>query len=287
VAEISRVVVAVGPRIYREGLSEAIERRSATGVSYAVASIAEAIESVEQRGADIVLLDVGLVDAARFVRYLGDRHPAVRVVALAISDSEADVCGWASLGVAGFLTTADSLDDLAQCIAAVGRGEFSCSPRHASMLLRRVATLSRDSGNLAVHDGLTQRQSQIVALMRARMSNKLIARHLGIELATVKNHVHQILQRLNLHSRDEVALSGQPTPDSAPSNRVTVSGAAYWPGQLPQVGYGVVSRSGEHCPSEQDVARQFERRPLLRSVLPAAPHTEHRPPERRVRDADS
>jgi DNA-binding NarL/FixJ family response regulator len=204
-SESHRVVVAVGSRIYREGLSEGLERRTSIGVSDAVASVAEAIELIEERAADMVLLDIGLADAAGFVRYLVACHPAVRVMALSIGDNEGDVCGWASLGVAGFLTTADSLDDLARCVAAVARGEFSCSPRHASMLLRRVATLSRGAASGAPHDGLTQRQAEIMTMLRARMSNKLIARHLGIELATVKNHVHQILLRLNVRSRGEVA----------------------------------------------------------------------------------
>jgi DNA-binding NarL/FixJ family response regulator len=220
-SEHRRVVVAVGPRIYREGLSEGIERRTSLGVSEAVSSVDDAVRCVEARGADMVLLDIGLPDAAQFVRYLAARHPAARVVALAIGDTEDEVCTWASLGVAGFLTMADSLDDLAQCIVAIQRGEFSCLPRHASMLMRRVALLSRDRGAaVARHDCLTPRQLEIVALIQARMSNKLIARHLDIELATVKNHVHQILHRLNLHSRVEVVSgpalrTATPAPDGA------------------------------------------------------------------------
>jgi two-component system nitrate/nitrite response regulator NarL len=205
-----RVIVAVGPRIYREGLSEGIERRTSIRVSGAVASIAEATEVIDDPGAEVVLLDIGLPNAVSFARYVVARHSAARLVALAIGDNETDVCSWASLGVAGFVTTADSLDDLAQCIATVECGEFSCSPRHASMLLRGVAKLSRETGMLIEHDGLTQRQAQIVELIRERMSNKLIARHLGIELATVKNHVHQILQRLNVRSRSDIGRSCRP-----------------------------------------------------------------------------
>jgi DNA-binding CsgD family transcriptional regulator len=215
------------------------------------------------------------------VRHLVARHPAVRVVALAIGDNEGDVCGWASLGVAGFLTTTDSLDDLAQCIAAVGRGEFCCSPRHASMLLRRVATLSRDAGGAATHDGLTQRQAEIVALMRARMSNKLIARHLGIELATLKNHVHQILQRLNLRSRGEVAMSGPPTSCG------TLHDAVMFPDpkarQRPSLNPSLVlaPRGTSHCPSEPIGTRPPAMRSLLRSV-----QSPYRPAGRLAPDRD-
>jgi two-component system, NarL family, nitrate/nitrite response regulator NarL len=259
-SEPRRVIVAVGPRIYREGLSEGVERRTSSAVSAAVACVGEAIKCIDERGADIVLLDIGLADADRFVRYLVVRQPAARVVALAIGDNEADVCTWASLGVAGFLTTADSLDDLVQCIAAVERGEFSCSPRHASMLLRRVATLSRDSaGDSIHHEGLTPRQAEIVVLMQARMSNKLIARQLGIELATVKNHVHQILHRLNLHSRVEVVQSTGPPPRHA----------ATLTSRLP------------------DADRQLEVRRFLRqSMLPSTAIAQHGRSDMPARDAD-
>jgi DNA-binding NarL/FixJ family response regulator len=142
--ESLRVVVAVGPRIYREGLAEGIQRRSPVRVTAAVGSTAEAVQAMQRDEADVVLLDTSLAGAASFTSSLASCERHARVVALAIGDTETDVCGWAALGVAGFLTTDDSLDDLTQCVAAVARGEFRCSPRHASMLLRRVAALSHD-----------------------------------------------------------------------------------------------------------------------------------------------
>ncbi len=222
-AEFPRVVVAVGPRIYREGLAEGIQRRSAIQVAAAVGSTSEAVQALQQHHVDVVLLDTGLAGAASFTANLAACQLQARVVALAIGDTETDVCGWAALGIAGFLTTDDSLDDLTHCIAAVACGEFRCAPRHASMLLRRVAALSND-GERTNADGLTPRQSEIVALMRAGLSNKLIARQLGIELSTVKNHVHQVLVRLHLSSRAQLGQGKGGLPVVAPGSAVRSRG---------------------------------------------------------------
>ena len=217
--ELLRVVVAVGPRIYREGLAEGIQRRGEIQVAAAVGSTSEAVQTLQQHDANVVLLDTGLAGAASFTAHLAARQLQARVVALAIGDTETDVCGWAALGVAGFLTTDDSLDDLTQCVVAVARGEFRCSPRHASMLLRRVAALSHDGVERAPVDGLTPRQLEIVGLLRAGLSNKLIARQLGIELPTVKNHVHQVLVRLQVSSRAELARPTGRLPATEPEPR--------------------------------------------------------------------
>lgn len=209
-----RVIVAVGPRIYRDGLAEGIQRRGSITVVAAVASTREATEILQRQAADVVLLDVGLEGAADFLPQTVACGAQARVLALAINDTEADVLAWAGRGVAGFVTTSDSLDSLAECIVAAQRGEFTCSPRHASMLLRHVAALSRGEAEAGASVALTPRQAQVLALMRAGLSNKLIARRLGIQLPTVKNHVHQVLHRLHVQSRQEVG-----SPSHRPADR--------------------------------------------------------------------
>ena len=107
----------------------------------------------------------------------------------------------------GFVTCDNTLDELVDCVHSVLDGELSCSPRISSMLLRRVAQLARER---SPYDGrelsaLTPRQTRILQLLRMGQSNKQIARELGIELATVKNHVHNLLQRLQLRHRHEAA----------------------------------------------------------------------------------
>ena len=86
-------------------------------------------------------------------------------------------------------------------------GEFACSAREAALLLRRLAELAaaRPSPSQLVLEALTPREREIVELLKLGLGNKLIARRLGIGHATVKNHVHHILEKLNLRGRGEVA----------------------------------------------------------------------------------
>jgi DNA-binding NarL/FixJ family response regulator len=89
-----------------------------------------------------------------------------------------------------------------EAVRAAARGEVSCSPKIAGFLFRRIAALStaRSSG---ASPPLTAREAQIVRLLQQGLSNKMISRSLGIELPTVKNHIHSIFAKLGVHRRAE------------------------------------------------------------------------------------
>jgi DNA-binding NarL/FixJ family response regulator len=88
-------------------------------------------------------------------------------------------------------------------IKAAARGEVHCSPKIAGSLFRRIAALSTERSGRAAAGALTAREAQILKLVQEGMSNKMISRTLGIELPTVKNHVHSILVKLGVHRRAE------------------------------------------------------------------------------------
>jgi DNA-binding NarL/FixJ family response regulator len=102
----------------------------------------------------------------------------------------------------------------------VTRGEFLCSPGTAATLLRRVAALAAERHTADNGARLTPREQQVVRLIDEGLSNKEIARRLSIEVRTVKNHVHSILEKLQVRRRGEAAarmravgasrLSGEP-----------------------------------------------------------------------------
>ena len=95
-------------------------------------------------------------------------------------------------------------------ISAVARGEARCSPRIVGSLLRRIAALAAERHGHGQGQGsamgLTARESEILALLQQGLSNKMISRRLGIELATVKNHVHSVFGKLGLRRRAEAAV---------------------------------------------------------------------------------
>src|SRR5262249_30645776 len=95
--------------------------------------------------------------------------------------------------------------DVMAVMTSVMRGELLCSPRVAATLCHRVAQLSRNGQADPSCAALSKRESQIASLIERGLSNKEIARQLGIQAATVKNHVHNILDKLKVHRRGEAA----------------------------------------------------------------------------------
>jgi len=197
-----RVLVASHIRLYREALGRVLEKAEELITLVGVAeSAADAVEQVRRLTPDIVLLDMAMDEAFSVARQLGRIAGATRVVALGMAENEAEVLNCAQLGIAGFITRDASITDMLEAIEATARGEVHCSPKIAGSLFRRVAALS--SSNRTSSNALTARESQILKLLQQGMSNKMISRSLGIELPTVKNHVHSILGKLGIHRRTE------------------------------------------------------------------------------------
>lgn len=195
-----RVIVASPVRFYAEGLSHelaSMDSIEVLGVASDAASLASLTAALEP---DVVLLDVALTTAAR------DALPrTTRVVAVAVADD--DVVDWAEQDVHGLVTRDSSLADVAAAVVGAWHGELRCSPQIAGELLRRVGSLAATQAPRP-DDGiaeLTVRELEILRLLDAGLSNKEIAYRLSIELTTVKNHVHNVFEKLGVHRRRDAA----------------------------------------------------------------------------------
>jgi DNA-binding NarL/FixJ family response regulator len=191
-----RVLVASHIRLYREALGRVLEQAKEQMTLVGVAdSAADAVEQVHRLAPDIALLDMAMSDAFSVARQLGRFAGASRIVALGMAENEAEVLNCAQLGIAGYVTREASITDMLEAVEATARGEVHCSPK--------IAALSTERANGNAPNALTARESQILRLLQQGMSNKMICRSLGIELPTVKNHVHSILAKLGIHRRTE------------------------------------------------------------------------------------
>ena len=200
-------VLVVSPvRMYREALAGSFERHDTIRVLGTAGTRTEAVRLAADLGPDVLLVDTSAVGGVALACELSREHPEVRVVALGCSEQEADVIACAEAGVSAFVQSDATLDDLVAASAAVVRGETACTPHVAAMLLRRVAqgARGRRSGDEAAGH-LTAREREIVALIDMGLSNKEIATRLSIELSTVKNHVHNVLEKLGASGRLEAA----------------------------------------------------------------------------------
>jgi two-component system nitrate/nitrite response regulator NarL len=169
----------------------------------------EALGAIARARPDAVLLDwLTARDETLLARL---RSAGAKVIVLGVLEDESEVLACAASGVSGYIPHDASLDMVVGMIAAVVRGELVCSPRMAAAMFKRIASLGAAP---AAHNGsgggappLTPRETEIAALLEHGLSNKEIARSLGIRVATVKNHVHHILGRLQVRRRGEAALA--------------------------------------------------------------------------------
>ena len=199
-----RILLVGAIRLYRDGLALVLAAAPGFEVVGSTADGIEAEEAVRRLLPDIVLLDVaptGTVDAANRVRKFSAMAP---VIALGVADLDAEIIRCAEAGVVGYVSREGSLETLAMTIHSAVRGEILCSPQTAGSMLRRLAVLSADRRAGAV-GALTSREREILGLIDDGCSNKEIAARLGIEVATVKNHVHNLLEKLQVHRRAEAA----------------------------------------------------------------------------------
>jgi two-component system, NarL family, nitrate/nitrite response regulator NarL len=165
------------------------------------ASAPEALALVERHDPDTVVLDLGTAGPA-FVRDLTARAPELRVIALAVTETPSNVVEWAEAGIAGLVTQDGTLTDLIEAIVSAAHDELVCSPLAAGVLLRQVRAMAGHTNGDA---SLTPREVEIAQLIERGLMNKEIALRLGIELPTVKNHVHRILEKLGASRRADAA----------------------------------------------------------------------------------
>lgn len=196
-----RVMIVSDVRLYREGLARALAAQPEVEVAE---NMAEEVLLNLGSQPDIVLADSVIVRTTELAARAADN--GVRVVAFAVAEEDEDeVLACARVGVAGFVERNATMEELLTTLRTASQGEVHCSPRIARLLVRRVAALTAPGSQPGESLPLTRRQQDIVALIERGLSNKEIATRLGIEVATVKNHVHYVLRKLRVNRRGEAA----------------------------------------------------------------------------------
>ncbi|HUN41680.1 MAG TPA: response regulator transcription factor [Acetobacteraceae bacterium] len=195
-------------RFFREGLAETLARDGAFHVVGAVAGVDEAFCISRASCVQIILIDAALPDGLVAARRFRDLGPSVRIVALALAETEVDVIAWAEAGASGYIPRSVALDDFVAFVQEIIRGQQACSRQVAAGLLRWVSGASgatKQSSATAASPELTAREEQVAALICAGLTNKEISRRLNIGVATTKSHIHNLLGKLALQRRGQVA----------------------------------------------------------------------------------
>ena len=169
----------------------------------------EAAELAASTVPDVVLMDVRMpkrsgIEACRTIKQVA---PSAKIIMLTVSDEEGDLYDAIKNGASGYLLKDASIDQVAQAIRVVADGQSLISPSMAAKLLEEFKTISRSGRKPdVIMPKLTDRELEVLNLVARGLNNREIARDLYISENTVKNHVRNILEKLQLHSRMEAVM---------------------------------------------------------------------------------
>jgi DNA-binding NarL/FixJ family response regulator len=159
---------------------------------------------------DVVLISTRLPDdsALELTQAIAQAYPEVKILVLGLAESEAEILQYVEVGAIGYVLKDDSVDELVRNIRAAHEDAALVSPEIAAALMTRVnelAQLFADTAAVPESVELTPREREVLHLVGLDLTNLEIADQLIIEVGTVKNHVHSILKKLNVTSRQDAA----------------------------------------------------------------------------------
>ena len=200
-----KLLLADDKEVFREGLARLLEEREYIEVVSQCANGKQAINDVKEIETDVVLIDSNILDCGsnEATREIKKSSPQVRVAVLTDSKNEWELFSAIESGATGYLQKDAKVEDLVKSIDLIGKGQVVISPPLAEKLVSKFASMREKEAEEPT--GLTDREVEMVKLLPEGLTNKELAETLFIAENTVKVHVKNILGKLQLRNRQQLA----------------------------------------------------------------------------------
>jgi two-component system nitrate/nitrite response regulator NarL len=205
----TRVFLIENNRILRDGIKAIINKQADLKIVAASGANHDTLLRARRLKPQVVLIDLGLrnENGLRVVATLTKELPQTKVIGMGLIPSQKDIIEFVQAGAAGFIFKDATIADVLETIRAVAGGKKILPPLLTGSLFTHVVehALRKVKGKLPDAVRMTTREREIIALIAEGMSNKEIAQQLNLSTYTVKSHIHNILEKMALHSRLEIA----------------------------------------------------------------------------------
>jgi DNA-binding NarL/FixJ family response regulator len=204
-----RVLLIEDNRILRDGITAMINGHGDVTVAAVSDGREDTLLKARAVKPHVMLIDLGLdsQNSLDIVESVKKEFSGIKIIGMGLNPAQSDILEFVQAGAEGFILKNATVEDVIKTIRAVAGGETVLPPLMTGSLFFQVAehTLLKGKRNLRVAIRMTEREKEIIALIVEGMSNKQIADRLNVATFTVKSHVHNILEKLALHSRLKIA----------------------------------------------------------------------------------
>jgi DNA-binding NarL/FixJ family response regulator len=219
------IIVLTPVRLLGDGLAACFSSRPNARVVAVVDDLQSLVDALAATSADIVLIDVTQGVDLFDIRGIAVRWPEVALVALGLQEHKQEVIRCGRAGFAGYIARNASIDEVCRTLSEIAAGRLECPPEITGGLLRALFRAEpRAAAESDLDLALTRRESEVLELLGHGLSNKEIGSELCLSVATVKHHVHHVLEKLKLPRRAQAMRRVRDAPwiartSSAPSRK--------------------------------------------------------------------
>ncbi len=204
------ILVIEDNRLLREGLTEMIDEQQDLKVTDALADCEKALQCIRKSEPNIVLLDLGLrnQNSLHLAKGIKKDFQKVKVIVMDLVPSEEDILLFIQAGVSGFVLKDATVDDFLNTIRSVAAGAKVLPPHLAESLFTQIVDQALNKikpSKIIDAVKMTKRERQVIDLVADGLTNKEIAQKLRLSTYTIKSHIHNILEKLALHTRVQIA----------------------------------------------------------------------------------